>query len=213
MDRTGGEYSKEKKLFAMATMILSIPLVLLQRVRAFIVFPGVGEIWRIGDAVAWWENKENVRAEFFLIPGMNLRERTAITLNVEVLKEKFGLVREENVIIRPHAEHTKDQAEWAREKIEEYGISSIALFVSPYHITRAYLTLLKSLLNKKIFIPIIPVPAYVAPHVEIPETGVNAWEMIPGEVERIEDYQKKGDTATFEELQNYLDQFWKSNIV
>ncbi|GEM_PF-6755796 len=42
-----------------------------------------------------------------------------------------------------------------------------------------------------------------------PDTnGRNGWELVPGEVERIVQYQQKGDVATYEELKCYLGWLW-----
>lgn len=198
------EYDGEKELFAMASMILSLPQREVHDVLAITVLPGLGERERIHDAVCWWETKD-AKAEFFLYPGMNLRERTAIAVDIEILKKDFGLKRTNNVIIRAHAEHTKDQADWIAKQMQKFDIrGNTALICPPYHMVRAYLTLVKSFLDIDIKSFIIPVPTVKDPSVIIPEVQVNSWDMIPGEVNRIKKYQEKGDVATYKELKEYF---------
>lgn len=196
------EYDTEKELFALASMVLSIPQSFALKAEAFTLFPGMGETWRIKHAIDTWERSEH-RAKFLLIAGMNLGEKTAINVGIDVLKQ-FGLVNTKNVIVRAHAEHTKDQSEWVCQQVKKFSISSLALFASPYHTTRAYLTLVKALIRERIVIPVSPMPTVISPSMIIPETGVDAWAMIPAEAERIKKYQAKGDVATLTELQEYL---------
>jgi hypothetical protein len=91
-------------------------------------------------------------------------------------------------------------------------VASLALFASPYHVLRAYLTLLKTLLKQQRRLPLIPVPTLIAPQQLVPECGVPGWVMIPGEIHRIQAYQARGDVATFEELMDYLHWAWQQPL-
>lgn len=199
-------------IVAMTTMILSVPRPI-QTIDAFVVLPGMGEFWRVRDAIIYWEKKIicSYQVRFLIITGHNKREKTSETIDIERLKKcPYELTHIKRVICGGHAEHTKEQTDWVCKKVQELGIKSIALFASPYHIVRAYLTLLKSVLNMESenFLPIIPVPTPVAPGTIIPETGTSAWEMVPGEVKRIIEYQKKGDVASLGELKDYIEELW-----
>lgn len=200
--------TSESKIVAMVTMVLSIPR-LVEQVDAFLVFPGMGEWWRVNDAAALWNTHKNAR--HLLIAGHNQRENTARKMDLAWLMEEFELNRKEGVVCISHAEHTKDQCDWVAEQVRELHLTSLALCVSPYHIVRAYLTLLKTLHNTGIRIPIVPFPVQVSPSEEIPETGTDAWSMVAGEVERIHAYQQKGDVASSELLHDYLAWFWKGD--
>lgn len=101
--------------------------------------------------------------------------------------------------------NTKTQADWTADKVAELGIKSIRIFAAPFHMVRAYLTFLKSLIDK-LSAPIImiPEPTDLAPSALIPVTGTNSWGLIAKEIERIVAYQAQGDVATLRELEEYL---------
>ncbi|XVU23830.1 hypothetical protein ACQPZJ_42360 [Actinoplanes sp. CA-054009] len=73
--------------------------------------------------------------------------------------------------------------------------------VTPYHLPRVFLTVLKALPAP---IPLHPVPVPVPPHEPVPETGATSYELVPGEMLRILDYAGKNWLATPAELREYL---------
>jgi hypothetical protein len=90
-----------------------------------------------------------------------------------------------------------------------HDITNIGLLISPYHLLRAYCTLIRSFRNlNSSYVQVVPLPVPVAPDILIPETGVDAWHMAMGEYERIEAYQQKGDVATYCEAREYLTWLW-----
>jgi hypothetical protein len=197
---------------SMALLVYSIPRVI-ERVDALEALYGLGEDWRIKDAINWWETK-TTRAKSLLLAITNPAEKTSRVLSMSVLQqEPFHLTRLEGVHIGDRGNGTKEQAEWTLETVQRFNIESIALFVSPYHCLRAYLTVLKTLLVAGVCIPLIPAPTPIAPDRYIPEVDVDAWQLVPGEVERIAKYQKQGDVATLEELKEYLSWLWRQPIL
>lgn len=191
---------------AMTMMLYSVPRI---DCDAIVVMPGLGETWRITDAIRSWE--KNKTARFLLIAGYNRKEKTWVHLSLDTLKEQpFNLRRCQGVHIGVHAEHTRKQAEWIVRKVQNLEITSLALFVSPYHLLRAYCTVLKAMGSQRI--PIIPVPVTIPPDTIIPAVGVDGWEMVPGEVSRLTTYQDKGDVATFDELRAYLSWLWTGSF-
>lgn len=195
----GGEASD---LVAMATLLYGLPRPA-GKVDAVVVLPGLGEDWRLIDGIHAWNGSSLAR--HLMIAGIFDGEKTKVQPTVEYLSGKpFNLERAEGVLIQPHAHHTKEQAEWVVENVRKHGISSIALFVSPYHLLRAYCTVLKAFIKADHQVAIIPMPVAVSPSTQIPEVGVDAWTMSSGEVERIIKYQKLDDVATKDELKDYL---------
>lgn len=202
---------------AMAMMLYSFPILEVGSFEAAAVFPGQGEHWRVIDAVKTWE-EETLYVEhpcffhpqYLLVAGDNPTERTRIPLTIDALKEHpFFLRKTEGVHCQVNAEHTREQAEFIRERTEALGIDSIILFVSPYHLLRAYCTLLKVYDGTEA--PLIyPMPVPVPPSQTVPETSLSSWELAPGEVRRIIEYQKKGHVASKHELVAHLEQLWKS---
>src|SRR3989344_596183 len=70
--------------------------------------------------------------------------------------------------------NTVVQARWVVQKMQAFKFETVALHVSPYHLPRAYATLLKQMLIANVRFAIIPVSVRIAPHVEIPESGATA---------------------------------------
>lgn len=199
------------EMVSLAMGVLSMPRPI-DRVEAFLAFPGEGESWRLTHPIDQWNNGTSISGSF-LIAGHNTREMTSETLDVTRLqRDPYNLKRLRGVHVCLHAEHSKEQTEWVSKKIEELCIRSIALFVTPYHLLRIYLTLLKSLIvhGQDKDVQMIPAPIPI-PLTEIsPENSVAMWDLIPGEVNRIEKYQATGDVATLPELQTYLRWLWGS---
>jgi len=196
------------ELFAMAIGVLSIPQV---PTDALLVFPGMGEDWRIRHAILEWRNPYRT-ARFLMIAPVNSGEETYKSFDPgewKILDGRRGLL----LGVDSRTENTKTQAVWVCKMIREHDIRSISLFVSPYHLVRAYLTLLKQMLLENIRIPIISRPTPVSPSEIIPESKASAWQSIPGEAERIRKYQENGDVATLAELEYYLAWLWNKPIL
>ncbi len=197
---------------AMSIMLYSLPPQALTKVDAFAVFPGLGETWRLVDAVRHWEASNSAR--FFFIAGQGPNEVSWESWTVDRLElAPFSLRRREGVVTQRTATNTKDQAEWLSRQVYDHNAKSLALCASPFHLLRAYLTVLKTFLDAELRIPFLPAPTRVNPSWTIPEVDVNAWALVPGEVERIEEYQAKGWIATTEEFQSYLQWLWEQKLL
>ncbi len=186
-----------------ATMFLySMPRHWNAPAEALVAIPGQGEVERVIVPISIWNSWSTHR--YLLIAGQNLEERTAEILDLERLQRPpYCLQRIQGVITAKEEKNTKSQANWVAETIREKMISSAALFVSPYHFLRVYLTVLKSLIDRDIYIPLLPVPLPMDMTMVSPESGHSMWQLVPGEARRILKYQKKGDCATFGELKIY----------
>jgi hypothetical protein len=198
--------------FAMAHLILSTPQPL-DRVDAIAVIPGLGEYERIVAAVDAWE--ASPKARHFLVAGTNGIEQTQVQPTLTFLQgDPIYLQRSEGVETQVAAEHTRDQAEWLIKRVKELHITSMALFVSHWHLSRAYSTLIKTMLKDgDVHIPIFPIAVASPPHTIVPELGKTVVELSPGEAERIQKYQETGDVATLAELETYLTWLWQQDVV
>src|SRR3989344_5766312 len=126
---------KDSDILAMAIMVYALPR-LSERVDALAVFCGMGESWRLTRAIEVWQS-EKAKARYLLIGGQNDQEETWTRLTLKNLAQQpFFLRRQKGVYVNSVMKHTKHQAEWLAEKAGELGISSLALFVSPYHLLR-----------------------------------------------------------------------------
>ena len=188
------------------TMILSLPQAAAAHVDALAVPTGQGEHWRLTHAIRMWE--ANPRLRLMLVANGNPAEHTYTGLSLDALRD-LGLSRTREVHVQPGpAPNTGRQAAWIAEQVRERGITSLALAVSPYHLPRAYLTVLRELDRRNIRIPVIPAPTAVAPHTPVPETGASAYDLVPGELKRIVMYTADGHVATPQDLARYLDWLW-----
>lgn len=200
---------------AAVDMILSIPQQAGLSADALYVLPGQGEWWREAAAIRDWEGF-GCRAARLIIAGSYGNEATweAPTL-ARYMKEPFNLTRTTNVILHDHAHHTAEQAAQMVTDVRTQGLSSIALYASPYHLPRAYMTFVAALYKfvGADLIPIIPVPTPMSPGTIVPETGMNARQLMPGELARIAQYQPRGDVASYDMLDEYLEWLWKQPIL
>ncbi|WP_426513778.1 hypothetical protein ACPPVO_26110 [Dactylosporangium sp. McL0621] len=191
------------------TMILALPQAAAGRVDALAVPSGQGEHWRLAHAIRLWEAGPHLRR--LLLATTNAAEATYVELTLDHLRG-LGLRRTGGVHIQPEpAAHTGAQAVWIAEQVRAHGLASLALAVSPYHLPRAYLTVLRELDRAGVRIPLIPVPVAVAPHRRVPETGATAYDLVPGEVQRILTYAGEGRLATPAELADYLRWLWDTH--
>jgi hypothetical protein len=195
------------ELAIMTMMVYSLPPKV-NEIDCLVVFPGMGEEWRMVEAVRVWN--ENKKIKKFLIGGVHKDEVTYKQITLETLRNmRVHPEREKDIIFQDSASQTNQQTDWVVEQIVKHDLSSVGLLISPYHLLRAYCTLIRSF--EKLNIPyarVMPIPVSIAPNVIIPETGVDAWRMAMGEYERIERYRQKGDVATYSEVKDYLNWLW-----
>ncbi|RKN20183.1 hypothetical protein D7147_13955 [Micromonospora musae] len=186
--------------------ILALPQPAADRVDALVVPTGQGEEWRLTHAIRRWQANRNIR--HLLVANGNPAEETYQEIDLPYLRG-LGLRRLDGVRLQAEpAPNTGLQAAWIAAHVEELDIASLALAVSAYHLPRVYLTVLKALSRGGIRIPLVPDPVPVAPDAAAPETRATAYDLLPGEVERILRYAEKGWVATFEELLVYLRWLW-----
>ncbi|GAB7036289.1 hypothetical protein JCM9533A_01360 [Catenuloplanes niger JCM 9533] len=190
------------------TAVLSLPQAAAERADALIVPSGQGEEWRITHAIRLWETRPELR--LLLIANGNPAETTYDELSPGYLRG-LGLRRWDGVHVQAEpAPNTALQAGWIADRVAELGISGFGLCVSPYHLLRAYLTVLKALDRRGLRVPVWPVPVAVSPDARVPETGATAYELLPGEIQRILTYADRGWLATPAELRAYLGWLWSS---
>lgn len=197
------------RIAALAMMVYSIPIVMNDGdPEAIAVYPGLGEISREIDAIRRFEACRGA-CKYLLVAGNNPRETTSRLHTFEAL-QKLGLnfFPRERVHIQASANNALEQAMWLCEKAEELKLTRVMLCVSSFHLLRAYLTTVKTMAKRgshTFFL--IPQATRVSPFKIIPESNETGWNLVPGEVDRILAYQKKGDVATLEDLEEYFKKF------
>ncbi|GAA1888913.1 hypothetical protein [Asanoa iriomotensis] len=191
------------------TMVLTLPRSAADHVDALVVVSGQGEEWRLTHAIRSWEANPGLR--HLLVANGNPDEQTYVPITLVYLRG-LGLRRLDGVSIQAEpAPNTGLQAAWIVAQTRAHHIGSLALTVSPYHLVRVFLTVLKALGGQRL--PLIPVPVAVPPDAPIPETGATAYDLVPGEVVRILTYQDRGWVATPAELRAYLAWLWRHPIL
>lgn len=207
------EMDDVSRIGSLTIQVLTIPIPQNFEPEAIVGLAGMGEPWRIRLPIKAWEESQS--AKFFLLAGIYWEEKYYEPLSVESLVERHGLKRIEGVRVQEKARHTRAQTDWIIDQVNELEISSFVFMTSQYHLTRAYLTLLKSYLrfaDHKVVM--VPKPLMIPPTAILPEVDQSARAMIPGEIQRIIKYQQpqnpnvSGNVATLEELEQYLDQIY-----
>lgn len=199
------------ELGAMATMLHCVPREAGDLVDAVAVFPGLGDDARKVAGVRAWESSRTAR--HFFMAGTNDIEPTHISETPETLA-RFGLTRTEGVRTMPRADHTRHQSDWLLDQIEETGATSLALHVTPFHMLRAYCTVLGAADRRGVDpIPMIPMVVRVSPATMVPDAHKDNWDMFSGEAPRIAAYQEKGDVAKAGRLREYLGWLWEQSPV
>jgi hypothetical protein len=188
------------------TMILTLPQSAARQVDALVVAVGQGEEWRLTHAIHSWEG--NPALSHLLVANGNPDERTYVDITLDYLRS-LGLRRTDGVHLQAEpAANTAVQAAWIVNQVQARGITSLALAVSPYHLTRVYLTVLKAFTKAGARVPMIPLPVAVSPDTPVPETGATGYDLVPGEITRILTYLEDGWVATPEEVRRYLRWLW-----
>ena len=194
------------ELIATVIAILTLPSPAPGRLDALAVPIGQGEEWRLRHAIRVWESDPEIR--FLLVANGNPAERTYVAMTPGYLRQ-LGLRRLDGVCVQPEpAPNTALQAGWITEQAWALGVRSLAVAVSPYHLPRAFLTVLRAMTGRGIRIPLFPAPVPVPPHVTVPETGATAHELVPGEMQRILRYADAGWVSTADEVRVYLAWLW-----
>lgn len=208
------ERDAQGELLSLAVFSLCLPQKLGLEVDALCTFSGQGEDVRIiQPARVYWEDA-HTKNRFFLIPGHHKTEQHWRDMTSEVLAgEPFNFKKLEGVRVTPPLVTTKDQAEWIVANIQELGITSLGVVSSPFHLLRAYLTVLGQMKAAGIRMPVVPIPACVAPHRIVPEQEAEAWDLVQGEAERISEYQKKGDILSYDDFRVYTDWLWEQPLL
>ena len=184
------EFDEKSEIAALVMTILGIPL---KRCEAIVIFPGQGEHQRVFYGIDLWKRKYGSK---FLVAGTS-RENIKQFGGYDK-KYIAGLcgVDEDcpNIfVITDKGDNTVQQSNWVSEIVRKHSIKSLIITTALYHLPRAYLTFLKVLQGKVILIPSPTLPL-----------SLKDYSLVPGEIARISEYQRKGDVATFEELYDHL---------
>ncbi len=213
LDRVQASTAVSEAFAFAAEFFGSMPVV---KAHTLLVMPGQGERSRVDAAVREWERRQHSR---LLIAGINPKEKTFEEYTHATLAEAPYRLRfnPDRVTVQLRAGNTLDQAEWAVDRIVEYGLreqDAVAVIATWYHAPRAYLTVLKSLRKRKLRIGLLPMWVSCPPADNIPEPDQHGAfrtyrQSVPGEWMRILKY--KNDVASLAELREHID--WMHSVL
>lgn len=177
----------------------------LKKADAIVVLEGDG-FYRLAKAKRLFN--ENWSKLIVISGGIDKKECGSFP--VESMKEKLvGAVSENCIILEKRSTNTHEQALEVINMALQNKWKRIILVASHYHQFRAFLTFLKVAQERDKELEIINAPAR-----DLEWFAKNPWgsrfDLLDSEFEKIDTYQKKGLTATFQEAINY--QKWKENL-
>lgn len=121
-------------------------------IGAVIALPGLGQKRRITDAI---DLAHAFKASYFVYAGQNKAEAESMgPKDLEELEEIMShadrLPIETALLAQIHAHNTPDQAKFIVKECRERGIKSAILTAPGWHLTRAFLTLVRAAEREKI---------------------------------------------------------------
>lgn len=198
--------SEPSDIFTSAAWVLSVPRI---RPDAVAVF-GCLELQTRVHAIARWRASG---AGQLLFAGINPNEKKSFdALTLERLRQDpYDLSADElaRTVTQVETENTKTQAQWLVQEADVRHLRVVELHASPYHIVRAYLTVLAAMDHRDKRFLLIPYPTPTPPGYPVPETGVVVADMTTGEYARIVKYRSGGDVASLAQLNEYLSWMWR----
>lgn len=176
---------------------------------AIVVFSGDGTA-RVEAAV---ESLRQRAAHYVVVSGGVDDPPHALT--AQAMAKHFvgaGLARD-RIIMEDQSQHTRDQAEALAALVQEHKWSRVLLCVSPYHMPRAFLTVVQSLedagLSEKVHV--LPLMASHVGWFDKPEgLDVTRYDLLTDELRKIEEYRALyGHVASYEDGISYL-KYWET---
>lgn len=175
-----------------ASIIALLPLLWeVKNPEAILCFTGEGERHRVPHAVELWQY---TNARYLLIAGNSeeVIEKYG-GYDKRSIKEEFG-ISDPGVIVQTLSKNTLTQAIWFLEELGKLkSIDRVVIVSAWYHIPRCFLSFLRWACNRYLISLSYPLPNLKHELV-----------LLPGEMDRIQKYQEKGDIATLDDLLAYL---------
>ncbi len=209
------EANEDQRIAACTMAILSIPRDHATKTEALVIFPGVNGLYRIGQGLSLYKQFEN--SPRLIIPGIHKKleggwsYRLITDQNMSEFEAyPYRISFTSEVHIQGYAAHTGEQAEWIADIIRREKIRSMTIVASPFHITRAYLTVLTALAARELKVICIPYIPAMCVTVDQSEFGIgaNQLKLFPGEMRRIETYPLLAEYIESRTLERYLDWLW-----
>ncbi len=153
--------------------------------------PYAAELFKKGYAPLVGIVGNDTRREYGSFPSTEVRE--------ELLKRGVPATA---VYLEEVAPHTKAEAKRAMELAREKSWKTMLILTSPHHHCRAFLTFLKAMRDARMELSLVNAVAPLSMDESTP-WGTRR-ELLAREFDKIEEYRKQGDVASFEEGIAYL---------
>src|SRR5581483_1060845 len=165
---------------------------------AILVLPGKHQEYRIRESAIFWPG----RGKYFWVAGTRG--------DPEYTREDIIRIAGNDsldIVCQGFASHTLAQMEWCARMLQENPrVHHLIVTTAAYHVPRCLLTLLSVLEKLAIKIPITPMP------LENPSGNsfsLDGGEDFSSELQKIQEYQAKGDVASLNAWKEYLK--WRKN--
>lgn len=196
--------------------ILSIPRIEIASFQSIVVFPGIGGQGTVHDAVEYMRSRPGTMRNL-VVAGINPREAQENDFEIlsaeRLQKSPFSIGQCLDVAVQGTAEHTLDQARWIANIFKEKGICRAIVTAAPFHLPRAFLTLISALKGVGCFeTALIPLPGTVSPMTMLNEFGGTSWELFAGEMDRVRHYQEQGDILSNQDIETYFKWLWQNKM-
>ena len=198
----------QSEAVALATWVHTIPRI---ATDAIAINMGLGEFVRLTHAI---KRRRELNIPFLIVTGTNSGETTYEALTLERLQQSPYDVNDiGRVLTQVATAHTSTQAVWLVGQVRKCGIRSVELHAPPYHVERAFLTVLAAMKGDYFILTpyATPLPPdFVVPEY-LPEERITLDMMVHGEVDKIGKYSQQkadgqpGDVAGRGQLMSYLD--------
>jgi hypothetical protein len=210
---TNVEASPEALLnYATVSMILSglSGKTIASNTSAVLYYPGIFDTDVKGNVQKWAKILSASKHAYnhVLVAGHHKESGQHAYLEMSALQAIFG----NSLIIRSQVkgETTNVQAAWVAGQVQELKLTAVELYVLPFHLPRAYQTIVKSFYKAGIVENVLLLPRALPLNSldKMPMTPPYAGgfysqqELVGGEAKKMLDY--KDDVATLKELEQYL---------
>ena len=175
---------------------------------------------RVHTALELWQkyrDLQGLKDAPVLIPS-GLVAKRGYTIGGEVGKQQYNApwmkawfmrhgVPEGKILPEPEAKNSKELADFSLKISREHGLQNLILTLTSYYNARAFMTFVASILAQEnpIQTRLFSVPSRDLPWDGfVPDEPKTRFQQIPAEITRIHAYQPKGDVATKEQLEQYI---------
>lgn len=194
-----------------------------QPVDAVITMQGLGEHFRVANAIEQWIEGGNPQALLIIAGSSKAPDqlKSFVEMTPDNLVQVFGLPEVyldqigTRIIIQPHAVNTPDQTNWVARELYRHEVRVATHAVTWYHELRNYGSLLASQQRVGTLGQTLVVPRMlsVSPLDRSPHTDTPYSEMHSGEITRMLKYIPEGSVLGHDDLMDYFLGLYEAGVI